>query len=238
MFIHHLSRGAYTPYNQAHMVELPLFPLEMVLFPGTPIHLFIFEPRYRLMMRYCIDEQRPFGVALIRRGLEAGGELAEPYAVGCTARITSIEPLEEGRMNLAALGEERFRILELDFTQPYLVGKVEGLPIEASHSVEMMRRARRLGPWVLRYLAQVDRANPDNDLDLRHLQLPDDPLLLACWAAALLQIPAQEKQPLLEAPSAGELLEGVLRLFRRETTVLARLLQTSEEDASRAGQLN
>jgi Lon protease-like protein len=220
------------------MYELPLFPLETVLFPGTPIHLFIFEPRYRLMMRRCIDENRPFGVALIRHGLEAGGAPAEPYMVGCTARITSIEPLEEGRMNLAATGEERFRILELDHEQPYLVGKVEGLPIEASHSMEMMRRARRLAPWVVRYLAQVDRANPENDLDLRHLQLPDDPLMLVCWAAALLQVPAQEKQPLLEAPSAGELLDGVLRLYRRETTILGRLLDTSEEDAIRAGLLN
>ncbi len=220
------------------MYELPLFPLETVLFPGTPIHLYIFEPRYRLMMARCIDEHRPFGVALIRRGQEAGARLAEPYGVGCTARIASVEPLEEGHMNLTALGEERFRILELSYEQPYLVGKVEGLPIAASHSVGMMRRARRLAPWVARYLAQVDRADPENDLDLEHLQLPDDPLMLTCWAAALLQIPAQEKQPLLEAPSASELLEGVMRLYRRETAILDHLLEFSEEAANRAGLLN
>jgi len=101
-----------------------------------------------------------------------------------------------------------------------------------------MRRARRLAPWVLRYLAQVDQANPENDLDLRHLQLPDDPLMLVCWAAALLQIPAPEKQPLLEAPSAGELLDGVSRLYRRETAILDQLLDISKEEASRAGLLN
>jgi hypothetical protein len=126
----------------------------------------------------------------------------------------------------------------LSHEQSYLVGKVEGLPISHSHSLEMMRRARRLAPWVQRYLAQLGQADPENKLDLDRLQLPDDPLMLTCWAAALLQIPSLEKQPLLEAPSAGELLAGVVRLYRRETAVLERLLEISEEDASRAGLLN
>jgi len=220
------------------MYELPIFPLESVLFPGTPVSLFIFEERYKLMMRRCIDERRPFGVALIRRGREAGGALAEPHAVGCTARIAAVEPLDEGRMNLTAVGEERFRILELSRDEPYLLGKVENLPIAASHSVEMARGARHLGPWVARYLALLDRANPWIDIKLDRLELPDDPLLLVCWAAALLQIPAAEKQPLLEAPSAGEMVEGVARLYRRETAVLGRLEGTSEEEAGRAGLLN
>ncbi len=220
------------------MYELPLFPLETVLFPGTPVSLFIFEERYKRMMRRCIDERRPFGVALIRRGREAGSDLAEPHAVGCTARIVSVEPLDEGRMNLTAMGEERFRILELSYDQPYLAGKVETLPFAASHSVEMARGARRLGPWVERYLALLDRANPEMGMKLDRLQLPDDPLLLLCWAAALLQVPAAEKQPLLEAPSASELAEGVARLYRRETAVLGGLEGTSEEEAGRAGLLN
>lgn len=220
------------------MYDLPLFPLETVLFPGTPVHLYIFEARYRTMIRRCIDENRPFGVALIRQGLEAGGALAEPHQVGCTARITAVEPLEEGHMNLTALGEERFRILELSHELPYLVGKVEEMPIVRSHSLEMMRGIRRLAPWVQRYLALLVKANPQSELDLDHLELPDDPLMLTCWAAALLQLPAPEKQPLLEAPSAGELLAGVVRLYRRETAVLERLMEISEENASRAGLLN
>ena len=57
----------------------------------------------------------------------------------------------------------------------------------------MLRSARRLAPWVRRYLTQVSLADPESEIDLNNLQLPDDPLMLTCWAAALLQIPAYEK---------------------------------------------
>ena len=137
--------------NLAHRIagkteyELSLFPLETVLFPGTPIHLHIFEPRYLAMIKRCLDENRPFGVTLIRRGQEAGAELAEPHPVGCTARIAAVDRLEDGRLNLTALGEERYRILELSYDLPYLVAKVEGLPINRPHSLEMLRSGRAAG---------------------------------------------------------------------------------------------
>ena len=60
------------------MSKLPLFPLHTVLFPGTPIHLNIFEERYRLMLQQCIKENLPFGVTLIKQGSEAMGPLATP----------------------------------------------------------------------------------------------------------------------------------------------------------------
>ena len=213
------------------MYELSLFPLETVLFPGTPIHLHIFEPRYRKMMQRCISEDRPFGVVLIRRGLEAGADLAEPHPVGCTARIASVEPLPDGRMNLSGVGEECFRILELRHDQPYLVGQVEGLPIDRPHSIDMLRGARALAPWVRRYLAEISQLEPAFELDLSGLQLPDDPMMLIYWAASLLQIPAREKQPLLEAQRAADLLEGVQRLYRRETALLGQMLGGSEDAA-------
>jgi hypothetical protein len=118
------------------------------------------------------------------------------------------------------------------------VAKVEELPIHRSHSLDMLRSARRLAPWVRRYLGQVSQADPDNQVDLKNLQLPEDPMMLTCWAAALLQIPAYEKQPLLEAAAAGDLLAGVLRLYRRETALLDHLINVSEEEAERATMLN
>jgi len=220
------------------MFELPLFPLETVLFPGTPIHLHIFEPRYRVMIRRCIDESRPFGVALIRRGVEAGASLPEPNQTGCTARIVSLEPYEDGRMDLTALGEERFRILSLSDEQPYLTGQVEAWQLAGSHSLEMQRGARRLDPWIRRYLQLAHQAEPDSGLDLASLELPDDPLMLLYWAAALLQLPAHEKQPLLESPAAGALLAQVTRLYRREASLLGRLLGVEEAKANRASYLN
>jgi uncharacterized protein len=96
------------------MFELPLFPLNTVLFPGMPIQLYIFEQRYKEMIHDCLKSSQPFGVVLIRNGKEANSHLAEPHYVGCSARILDVEPLEEGRMNLVALGQQRFRILELN----------------------------------------------------------------------------------------------------------------------------
>jgi len=72
------------------MFELPLFPLNTVLYPGTPLYLHIFEPRYQRMINLCLNEHRPFGVVLIRHGQEALGPLAEPYRIGCTADIIRV----------------------------------------------------------------------------------------------------------------------------------------------------
>lgn len=204
------------------MYTISLFPLNTVLFPGTPIYLHIFEPRYRLMIRRCLDEQQPFGVALIQQGEEAGGALAEPVQVGCTARISEAAPLPDGRMNLTALGDERFRILELDHSQPYLVGRVENLPLEGPCSLEISRGARRLEPQVRHYLQQATFGAPGETLDLAALELPEDPLQLIHIAASLLQIPLVEKQILLELPNAAGLLGEVERLYRRETALLQR----------------
>ncbi len=204
------------------MYALPLFPLNTVLFPGMPIQLHIFEQRYRLMIRRCHSDGQPFGVVLIHSGVEAYGPAAEPVRVGCTARIARLVPLEDGRMNLTALGEERFRISKLNHDQPYLVGQVESLPLEAPSSIGLLRAARQLTPRVKEYLRLVSQLNPKEPVDLDEIDFPEDPLLLIHLAASLLQVPAVEKQPLLEAHSAGELMAEVFRLYRRETAVLRR----------------
>ena len=101
------------------MLKLPLFPLRTVLFPGMPLALHIFEDRYKEMMRRCIERSSPFGVVLIKHGDEVG-PAAEPYAIGCTARVVQVEPLPEGRMNLldwivprgsAPVARDRLKIL-------------------------------------------------------------------------------------------------------------------------------
>ena len=93
-----------------------------------PLKLHIFEERYKLMIGQCYKAGQPFGVALIQSGHEVGGR-AQPFAIGCTAIITQLEPLPEGRMNIVAIGQERFQIQSLKFDQPYLVGLVEPYPL-------------------------------------------------------------------------------------------------------------
>jgi Lon protease-like protein len=219
------------------MYELALFPLFTVLFPGMPLHLHIFEPRYRLMIKRCLDANQPFGVVLIRKGEEAMGPLAEPYITGCTARIARTERLKDGSLNLTVLGEERFRILELAFKQPYLLGKVETWMLEHPHTLHLLRKLPPLRQQIATYLRLITPLIGD-EMDVASLQLPEDPLMLVYLAASLLQLPPNEKQPLLEAETANQLVSDVLRLYGREICVLPRLVRISQEDSSRAAEMN
>lgn len=91
-------------------VEIPLFPLSTVLFPGGPLQLRIFEPRYLAMVRECARANSAFGVCLILRGREAGVP-AQPEAVGTLARISDFYTLPDGLLGIGAEGGQRFRVL-------------------------------------------------------------------------------------------------------------------------------
>lgn len=102
------------------MSRLPLFPLQLVLFPNVPLPLHIFEERYRAMIATCIDEGRPFGVVYHR------GESIRH--VGCTAIIERVlKRYDDGRMDILAVGHERFAIDELDESGLYLEADVHFL---------------------------------------------------------------------------------------------------------------
>jgi Lon protease-like protein len=201
------------------MLDLPLFPLHTVLFPDMPIHLHIFEERYRQMMHRCLQENLSFGVILIRAGLEAYQQEIEIYTTGCTAHIAQVEHLKDGKMNLMARGEQRFRILKTNRLQPYLSAQAEVIPLEwqaslaANHNLGVFRRQ------LVHYLKILSQVHED-DTDLSQIELPDDALLLLNLGASILQIPPYEKQTLLEAENGVQLLEKLQHIFRRETAVL------------------
>ncbi|TAK86086.1 MAG: peptidase S16 [Betaproteobacteria bacterium] len=93
------------------MRDLPLFPLNTVLFPAGRLPLRIFEQRYMDMAKACLREGTPFGVCLIREGAEVGTP-ATPVDVGCLARIAEWDMPQLGLLHISARGEQRFRILE------------------------------------------------------------------------------------------------------------------------------
>src|SRR5579871_5364027 len=97
-------------------IELPLFPLNVVLFPGVVLPLHIFEPRYRQMIAECEQQKTPFGVVLARP--ESVPLLEEPYPVGTMADIRDLSQLEDGRYVLMAMGLRRFRILSKHRLKP------------------------------------------------------------------------------------------------------------------------
>ncbi|HEX2173679.1 MAG TPA: LON peptidase substrate-binding domain-containing protein, partial [Dehalococcoidia bacterium] len=117
---------AESPSGQV-LRSIALFPLNVVLFPGMRLPLHIFEERYRLMIRRCLDEGLEFGVCLIQAGPEVGGP-ATPYQVGTLTHLRDVARLPDGRFNLLTEGTSRFRLLELTAEEPYLQAIVELLP--------------------------------------------------------------------------------------------------------------
>ena len=108
---------------------LPLFPLDVVLLPGSPLPLHIFEPRYKEMIGECLAKNAPFGVV---RALEEG--MAE---VGCTAEIVSVtKEYSDGRMDLVAEGRKRFEVLELQRERAFLQAEVLLVPDEPGAAAE------------------------------------------------------------------------------------------------------
>lgn len=210
--------------------DLPLFPLNTVLFPGAPIHLHIFEQRYKHMIAMCLQEQRPFGVVLIRRGAEALGPLAEPHTVGCTAKIGNVQRLDEGRMNIVATGQERFRILSLDSRAfPFLLGSVQPFPMDIHDPLELATGGKRLREQVIR-LMQTQLKASGHTLDVS--RLPEDPVDLAYLAASVLQITVEQKQQLLQIVRAEEMIKRVQEIYRREQALVEAILVHGDREGS------
>ena len=215
------------------MVEIPLFPLNTVLFPGIPLHLHIFEDRYKLMLHSCLNKNAVFGVVLIRKGQEAMGRLAEPYEIGCTARILQVDTLSDGRMNVLAQGGERFRILSMDYRLPYLVGQIERLPMRDLDPPDL----ENLLPIVKEYIEMLSQIMPD-DLDTTAINFPDDPMINLNLSASVLQLPDREKQDLLSVQDSHELYLQLLRLYKRELSVFNQLRDVPKKQVRRLVRLN
>lgn len=111
-------------------MQIPLFPLNVVLFPGGPLPLRIFETRYTDMVSERMRSDGPFGVLLIRDGKEAGGP-ASTFNIGTLARITDFYQGSDGLLGVTAIGEQRFRLLSSERAADGLnIGSVELLPDE------------------------------------------------------------------------------------------------------------
>jgi len=184
---------------------LRLFPLQTVLFPGMRLPLHIFEERYKILVRECIEEDAPFGVLLIREGPEAGG-MAVPHPVGTTARINQIEYVDDGRLNIFTSGERRFRIVRLDTSRPYLSGEVELIEQApaADEAYALLDQARDVfNDYFRTYLALGDQWT-------RGVDLPDDPGEAADYIAARTDCAAEVKQQWLEELSPEARLRSQL----------------------------
>lgn len=199
-------------------VQIPLFPLNAVLFPHMPMALHIFEDRYRQMMRDCLEQGTTFGVIAIREGKEIGPS-AEPYSVGTLAQLRATDPLPDGRYNIVVVGASRFHVETLSRELPYLTGRVNYLLDLPTGSAELVPRISE----AFRSYAKTVSALQQN-AQRTDIELPDDPELLSYLVAAALQVSVAERQQLLEIDSTDERLSACLSILRRERLLLANML--------------
>ena len=205
------------------MDRLPLFPLGVVLFPGMPLALRVFEPRYHTMLQDCAASGRSFGVVLLREGREVGGD-AEPFGVGTEARVEQRADAD-GVAFLRTRGARRFRIARTFHDKSYLEGEVAWLPDPPEEASPIEREVATLFEEYAGLVGQLARG-PDEELKaLLRVPAGASAWTLACAVGAALLVPAHEKQPILETASArGALLREKSLLLRENARlrVLAR----------------
>ncbi|HUN27046.1 MAG TPA: LON peptidase substrate-binding domain-containing protein [Steroidobacteraceae bacterium] len=189
--------------------EIALFPLNAVLFPGGPLPLRVFEPRYLDMVRHCLREQSAFGVVRILAGPEAGGEVEDTAVVGTSARITDFYPMDGGLLGLYCLGERKFRLLRR-VRQPdgLNLGEVQWLPPEPA--LELPAEYRHLAALTRKALPAL------GELYEGIADRSDDAAWVGCRLAEILPVGLAEKQQWLELADPLERLSILNRLIRRE----------------------
>ena len=194
---------------------IPLFPLNVVLFPGGFLPLHIFEERYKLMIQRCLDGDSVFGVVLIKSGVEVGGN-AEPHSIGTTARIVNVKREEDGRMNILVTGRERFRIDSVLLRQPYMEAVVDALDDDSAEATEadLVADMRQAVEEQIRLLHGLRGGW------VREPKTPEDPVELSWLVCTLLQAGNDEKQALLEESSTAARLRAQLPLLRSNAAVL------------------
>ncbi|GAC1380568.1 MAG: LON peptidase substrate-binding domain-containing protein [Ktedonobacteraceae bacterium] len=211
----------------AKAIELPLFPLNVVLFPGMVLPLHIFEPRYRQMISDCQMRKQPFGVVLVRPHSQPLQE--EPYSVGTMAEIRDLNRLEDGRFILMAMGLQRFRILSQHRQKPYLSAIVEEFEDVSEPQEDLKAFAKQAHSLFSTYLEMLLKAANEQNKDVRS-HLPDTPAALSHFIAYFLDIQDEQKQQFLELTSTAQRLQAEITILRREVPFLRQILAQPKND--------
>jgi Lon protease-like protein len=192
------------------MAAIPMFPLGTVLLPTMVMPLHIFEPRYRQLVRHCLDTSNEFGVCLIERGSEVGGGDIRTD-VGTLAQIVDAQQFPDGRWAIATVGTRRFRIQSWLDDDPYPRADVEywnddsalDLSVERDNMVDLLQSVRLLQ-------AAIDGTDP---APVSTLGIGVDPTLASYQTAAMSPLGPFDRQQLLATPDTKERLDLLTALL-------------------------
>ena len=176
-----------------------MFPLGSVLFPSLVLPLHLFEPRYRALIREVLDGDREFGVCLIERGAEVGGDDVRT-AIGTVARVHEAEELPDGRWAVIAVGVRRIRIERWLPDDPFPRAEVVDLPdpVPSDSEVAVLPEVvARLRTALARAAELGDTTTPAT------VELSTDPVLASHQASALAPIATIDQHALLAADTVG-----------------------------------
>ena len=208
-------------------IELPLFPLNVVLFPGVVLPLHIFEPRYRQMIVDCQQQEQPIGIVLARP--ESVHLQEEPYSIGTMAEIRDLNRLEDGRYVLMALGLHRFRILSQHRQKPYLSGIIELYEDESDPAQDLDVHLRQAQDLFGMYLDMLLKAANEQDKNIR-AHLPASAEELSYFIAYFLDIQDEQKQHFLELTSTLQRLQEEITILRREVPFMRQIMEGPHND--------
>jgi Lon protease-like protein len=196
------------------LTRLPLFPLNLVLFPGQDLPLHIFEERYKDMIRECLEQDSPFGVVLIKEGLEVGAP-ADPERIGTSTRILRSEILDQGRINIMTKGERRFEIEEIVQRVPHVVGRVRFLvELEGEGCAELLPQIND------EYVALVRNLTALTGGYTSRVDIPQNPVELSYAIAANLELEPHLRQSLLVTETAATRLSDLIPLLKQGNETL------------------
>ncbi len=196
--------------------ELPLFPLSLVLFPGVPLPLHIFEPRYRQMLTDVQIGNGLFGISYFDSSTSER-ETPRIGSIGCVAKVTETHTFPDGRSNILTVGVIRYRILRyVDSEQPYLVANVSYFEDDEDDSNEVRESSQDVAETFSR-IARAVRTINDERASLPNIA-DTEPEQLSFLVAAAVEVDVEVKQELLELRSTFERLSRLSDILGRAVT--------------------
>jgi len=195
------------------VIELPIFPLALVLFPGVPLPLHIFEPRYRQMLSDVRAGNSLFGVSYFDASTSEQDTPAAGH-IGCVAEVTELQSLPDGRSNILTVGIIRYRIEEfIERKEPYLLARVSFFEDEEEDESVLGEAAHEVAETFTRIARAVRIINDER------ASLPDisdtEPQRLSFLVAAAMEVDTDVKQDLLELRSTSERLQRLRDMLDR-----------------------
>ena len=215
--------------------QLPMFPLNTVLFPGVTVPLRVFEDRYRALVHRLLRIEDPaerlFGSVAIREGYEVGERGGQSvHRIGCLLQLTEVEPHDDGTFDIVAVGRSRLRLEAMESSGPFLSGTIDVI----------REREDPVDPELVQTACDVfdryrDALSEIHGEEVLVGTLPQDPTYLSWSLAATCLLTLPDRQSLLEAESASLRLGMLTTMLRDELRAITAIPSLPATELARTG---